>query len=71
MSSMNGGNSDNNGSDLDKDNILRPTFDTDGGGSQGVQSLHRLSQRAFPLALRSDTIGDYSPEYYIDCLQQA
>jgi hypothetical protein len=28
MSSMKGGNSDNNGSDLDKDNILRPTFDT-------------------------------------------
>jgi hypothetical protein len=25
---MNGGNSDNNGSDLDKGNILKPTFDT-------------------------------------------
>jgi hypothetical protein len=27
-SSMKGGNSDNNRSDLDKDNILKPTFDT-------------------------------------------
>jgi hypothetical protein len=25
---MKGGNSGNNGSDLDKDNILKPTFDT-------------------------------------------
>jgi hypothetical protein len=25
---MKGGNSDNNGSDLDKGNILKPTFDT-------------------------------------------
>jgi hypothetical protein len=25
---MKGGNSDNNGSDLDKNNILKPTFDT-------------------------------------------
>jgi hypothetical protein len=28
MSSMKGGNSSNNGSDLDKDNILKPTFNT-------------------------------------------
>jgi hypothetical protein len=28
MSSMNGGNSSTNGSDLDKNNILKPTFDT-------------------------------------------
>jgi hypothetical protein len=27
-SNMKGGNSGNNGSDLDKDNILKPTFDT-------------------------------------------
>jgi hypothetical protein len=27
-SSMKGGNSDNNGTDLDKGNILKPTFDT-------------------------------------------
>jgi hypothetical protein len=25
---MNGGNSDTNGSDLDKNNIIKPTFDT-------------------------------------------
>jgi hypothetical protein len=28
MPSMKGGNSGNNGSDLDKGNILKPTFDT-------------------------------------------
>jgi hypothetical protein len=28
MSSMKGGNFDINGSDLDKNNILKPTFDT-------------------------------------------
>jgi hypothetical protein len=28
MSCMKGGNSDNNGSDLDKGSILKPTFDT-------------------------------------------
>jgi hypothetical protein len=28
MSSMKGENSDNNGFDLDKNNILKPTFDT-------------------------------------------
>jgi hypothetical protein len=28
MSGMKGGNSSNNGSNLDKGNILRPTFDT-------------------------------------------
>jgi hypothetical protein len=28
MSSMKGGNSSTNGSDLDKNNILKPTFDT-------------------------------------------
>jgi hypothetical protein len=28
MSSMNGGNSGHNGYDLDKGNILKPTFDT-------------------------------------------
>jgi hypothetical protein len=45
-----GGNSGTNGSDLDKNNILKLRH-LDGGGSQGIQNLLHRSRGALPLAL--------------------
>jgi hypothetical protein len=56
---MKGGNSDHNGSNLDKDNILKPTFN----------SLTEEGCKVFE-ALRGDATRDGSQGHYTDHLHQ-
>jgi hypothetical protein len=65
---MNGGNSGNNGFDLNKNNILKPTFDNlTEEGRKAFVAYHTDLKELF---LSSDAAEDCSSGYYTNRLQQ-
>jgi hypothetical protein len=69
---MKGENSGNNRSDLDKNNILKPTFDILTEEGHKVFEAYRADLKDLFLSCGEVTRqGDYSSGYYTDHLQQA
>jgi hypothetical protein len=63
---MKGENSDANGSDLDKNNFLKPTFDTLTEDGRKAFETYHADLKSSSLTLRSDVAVDHPQGHHTD-----